>query len=61
MIVGVGFWDVQTEPEVMFGKKYYVCKHKNNPSKVELVFVKGDKLEGDNKELVKFIEKEILD
>jgi hypothetical protein len=61
MIVRAGFWDVQTEPEVMFGKKYYVCKHKNNPSKVELVFVKGDKLEGDNKELVKFIEKEILD
>jgi hypothetical protein len=60
MIVKAGFWDVQTEPEVMFGKKYYVCKHKNNPSKVELVFVKGDKLEG-KKELVEFIVKEILD
>jgi hypothetical protein len=60
MIVRAGFWDVQTEPEVMFGKKYYVCKHMNNPSKVELVFVKSDKLEG-KKELVKFIEKEILD
>lgn len=60
MRVEFGFWNIQTEPEVMFGKKYYVCKHKCNPSKVELVFVKGDKLEGE-KELVEFIEKEILD
>lgn len=59
MIVNCGFWNIQTEPEVMFGKKYYVCSHVNNPTKVELVFVKGDKLEGENKELVKFIEKEI--
>ena len=55
-----GFWEVKTEPEELFGKKYYVCKHKNNPTKVELVFVKGSELEGD-KELVKFIKKEILD
>ena len=60
MIVEFGFWNIQTEPEVMFGKKYYVCKHKYNPTKVELVFVKKDKLEG-KKELVEFIEKEILD
>lgn len=59
MIVDCGFWNIQTEPEVMSGKKYYVCSHVNNPTKVELVFVKGDKLEGENKELVKFIEKEI--
>lgn len=43
----------------MFGKKYYVCKHSCNPTKLELVFVKGDKLEGENKELVEFIKKEI--
>lgn len=61
MIVNCGFWNIQTEPEVMFGKKYYVCSHVNNPTKVELVFVKSDKLEGENKELVKFIEKEILE
>ena len=60
MIVEFGFWNIQTEPEVMFGKKYFICSHKNNPSKLELVFIKSDKLEGD-KELVKFIEKEILD
>jgi hypothetical protein len=60
MMVNFGFWNIQTEPEVMFGKKYYVCKHKCNPSKVELIFVKGDKLEG-KKELVEFIEKEILE
>ena len=61
MTVEFGFWNIQTEPEVMFGKKYYVCKHKNNPTKVELVFIKNRKLEGENKELVKFIEKEILE
>lgn len=60
MIVEFGFWDIQIEPEVMFGKKYFICKHKCNPTKVELVFVKGDKLEG-KKELVEFIEKEILE
>lgn len=60
MIVNFGFWNIQTEPEVMFGKKYFICSHKCNPTKVELVFVKGDKLEG-KKELVEFIEKEILD
>lgn len=59
MTVEFGFWNIQTEPEVMFGKKYYVCKHKNNPTKVELVFIKNRKLEG-KKELVEFIEKEIL-
>lgn len=59
MIVEFGFWNIQTEPEEMFGKKYYVCKHKNNPTKVELVFIKNKKLEG-KKELVEFIEKEIL-
>lgn len=60
MFLDCGFWKVQTEPEVMFGKKYYVCSHKCNPTKLELVFVKGDKLEG-RKDLVEFIEKEILD
>ncbi|BAK73722.1 hypothetical protein [Arcobacter sp. L] len=60
MIVEFGFWNIQTEPEVMFGKKYYVCRHKNNPTKVELVFIKNKKLEGE-KELVEFIEKEILE
>ena len=60
MTVEFGFWNIQTEPEVMFGKKYYVCKHKNNPTKVELVFVKGKELQG-KKELVEFIKKEILD
>lgn len=60
MIVNFGFWNIQTEPEVMFGKKYFICSHKNNPAKLELVFVKGDKLEG-KKELVEFIEKEILE
>ncbi len=60
MFVKCGFWEVQTEPEVTSGHKYYVCRHKCNPTKVELVFVKKDKLEG-KKELVKFIEKEILD
>ncbi len=60
MFLDCGFWKVQTDPEVMFGKKYYVCSHKCNPTKLELVFVKGDKLEG-KKELVEFIEKEILD
>ena len=60
MFIEFGYWNIQTEPEVTFGKKYYVCKHKCNPSKVQLVFVKGDKLEG-KKELVEFIEKEILD
>lgn len=59
MIVKFGFWNIQTEPEVMFGKKFYTCIHKNNVRNVQLVFVKGDKLEGENKELVKFIEKEI--
>ncbi|MBP7770257.1 MAG: hypothetical protein KA055_03955 [Aliarcobacter sp.] len=59
MFMEFGFWKVQTEPEQMFGKKYYVCSHKNNPTKLELIFMKGDKLEGENKELVKFIEKEI--
>lgn len=58
MKLDCGFWEVQTVPEEMFGKKYYVCKHKNNPTKVELVFVKGKQLEGE-KELVDFIEKEI--
>ena len=61
MFVKCGFWEVQTEPEVTFGHKYYVCRHKCNPKKVQLVFAKGDKLEGENKELVKFIEKEILE
>ncbi len=61
MFLICGYWKVQTEPEVMFGKKFYTCSHVNNPTKVELVFVKGDKLEGENKELVKFIEKEILE
>ena len=60
MFIDCGSWKVQTEPEVMFGHKYYVCSHKCNPTKLELVFVKGDKLEG-KKELVEFIEKEILD
>lgn len=60
MIVDFGFWNIQTEPEVMFGKKYFICSHKCNPTKVELVFVKGDKLEG-KKELVEFIEKKILE
>lgn len=60
MIVEFGFWNIQTEPEVMFGKKYYVCRHKNNPTKVELVFIKNKKLEGE-KELVEFIKKEILE
>lgn len=60
MFVDCGYWKVQTEPEIMFGHKYYVCSHKCNPTKLELVFVKGDKLEG-RKDLVEFIEKEILD
>lgn len=60
MFLICGYWKVQTEPEVVFGKKYYVCSHKCNPTKLELVFVKGDKLEG-KKELVEFIEKEILE
>jgi hypothetical protein len=47
MKLDCGFWEVQ-----------YVCKHKNNPTNVELVFVKGKQLEGE-KELVDFIEKEI--
>lgn len=60
MFIEFGFWKIQREPEVMFGHKYYICSHKNNPTKLELVFVKGDKLEG-KKELVEFMEKEILD
>ncbi len=60
MFIDCGFWKIQTEPEVTFGHKYYVCSHKCNPTKLELVFVKGNKLEG-KKELVEFIEKEILD
>ena len=60
MFLICGYWKVQIEPEVMFGKKFYTCSHVNNPTKVELVFVKGDKLEG-KKELVEFIEKEILE
>ena len=59
MFVKCGFWEVQTEPEVMFGKKYFICSHKNNPTKLELVFIKGDKLEGD-KELVKIIKKDFF-
>lgn len=60
MFIECGYWEVQTEPEEMFGKKYYVCKHKNNPTKVELVFIKGKEIEG-KKELVEFIKKEIID
>lgn len=60
MFIECDYWNIQTEPEVMFGHKYFICSHKNNPTKVELVFIKGDKLEG-KKELVEFIEKEILE
>ena len=60
MFAEFGFWKVQTEPEVMFGHKYYVCSHKCNPTKLELVYIKGDKLEG-KKELVEFIKKQILE
>lgn len=59
MFIDCGYWEVQTEPEEMFGKKYYVCKHRFNPTKVELVFIKGKQLEG-KKELVEFIQKEKL-
>lgn len=59
MIFECGYWDVEAEPKINSGKRYFVCKHRFNPSKIELVFIKEDKLEG-KKELIEFIEKEIL-
>ena len=60
MFIECGYWEVQTEPEETFGKKYFVARHRCNPTKVELVFIKGKELEG-KKELVEFIKKEIID
>lgn len=60
MVIEFGYWEVQTEPEETFGKKYFVARHRCNPTKVELVFIKGKELEG-KKELVEFIKKEIID
>ena len=60
MVIEFGYWEVQTEPKETFGKKYFVARHRCNPTKVELVFIKGKELEG-KKELVEFIKKEIID
>lgn len=59
MKVLFGSWEIKTEPEELFGEKFYVCKDTSNPSTIELVFVEGNKLDGDE-ELVEFIKKEIL-
>lgn len=60
MRVECGFYDIETEPEVAWGRKYYVCRHRLNPRMLELVFVDEKVLSG-KKELCKFIQKEILD
>ena len=59
MYLECGFYEVETESTEMFGHEYYVCRHRFNPSKVELVFIKGKELEG-KKELCQFIKKEII-
>jgi len=59
MIVKCGFYDVDTNIKQRHGFKYFVAKHRNNPTNVEIVFVKGEKLEG-KKELCLFIENEKL-
>ncbi len=59
MIIGCGYYDLDTEPKTRFGHRYFVARHRNNPTKVELVFLKASGLEG-KKELVEFIKKEKL-
>jgi len=58
MVVEHGFWRIEMNIKKRDGHKYYICSHKNNPSMLELVFVKGEKLTG-KKELVDIIKKEV--
>ncbi len=59
MIIECGYWDIESEVQKRFGHRYFVAKHRCNPTKVELVFLKANGLEG-KKELVEFIKKEKL-
>ena len=56
MILEHGKWLVDDEMKKRDKHKYYVCKHKFNPCKVELVFVRFDGLHGE-KELCEFVKK----
>lgn len=59
MYLECGNYEIDSEVKKRDGHIYYVARHAFNPTKIELVFVKGKKLEG-KKELVLFIEKEII-
>ena len=54
-----GYWEVDSEVKKRDGHRYFVCKHRFNPTKVELVFVRFDGLHG-RKDLVEFITKNRL-
>ena len=54
MIKEMGNWVIDTELKQRDGHKYYVCKHRCNLSKVELVFVRADGLSG-KKELCNYL------
>lgn len=56
MVVEYGYWNVNTVPTYSDNKKYYICSHKCNPTKLELVFEYKDRFSGNNKELIKFVE-----
>ena len=60
MVVECGFYEVDTELKKRAGYRYFVAKHKCNPTNVEIIYVRADKkLEG-KKELCEFIKKEKL-
>lgn len=57
MLVECGFWEVDTQIKEKAGHRYFVAKHRFNPTNVELVFIRGGELKG-KKELCEFIKNE---
>lgn len=46
MIIGCGYYDLDTEPKTRFGHRYFVARHRFNPTKVELVFYRDGTWQG---------------
>ena len=59
MIVECGYWDIDTKSIERYGHRYFVCRHRFNPTKIELVFIKRDGATG-RKEFVETLKKENL-
>ncbi|CAM3512335.1 hypothetical protein [Arcobacter aquimarinus] len=59
MLLECGFYGIDSEVKQRNGHKYFVARHRFDPIKVELIFVKVKELQG-KKELCEFIENEKL-